>query len=156
MSTTARPVFRVLHRGECEVILARNHVGRLAYARRNQIDIEPVHYVLSGGWLYGRTSEGRKIAMTGHAWWPVAFEVDEVEDLFRWRSVVVHGGFYPLPHGPAGSEPAEWHRGVAALRTLLPDTFGPDDPVPFRTLLFRVAVQELSGREAMPAGEEPA
>jgi nitroimidazol reductase NimA-like FMN-containing flavoprotein (pyridoxamine 5'-phosphate oxidase superfamily) len=150
MSATRRPVFRHLEREACEAILARNHVGRLAYARSNQIDIEPVHYVYSDGWIYGRTAEGRKIETTGYAWWPVAFEVDEVEALFRWRSVVVHGGFYTIPFRGVEMEVEEWKRGVAALRTLIPETFTADDPVAFRTILFRIAVQEVSGREALP------
>jgi hypothetical protein len=44
------------------------------------------------------------VGETWLGWWPVAFEVDEVEDLFR--------------------------------------------PVPFRDVVFRIAVQEATGREA--------
>jgi nitroimidazol reductase NimA-like FMN-containing flavoprotein (pyridoxamine 5'-phosphate oxidase superfamily) len=152
MSTTPKPTFRPLERDECEAILARNHVGRLAYARSNRIDIEPVHYVYANDWIYGRTSEGKKIETTGYSWWPVAFEVDEVEELFRWRSVVVHGGFYTIPFRGVALEVEEWKRGVAALRTLIPETFTDDDPVAFRTIMFRIAVQEVSGREALPGG----
>jgi nitroimidazol reductase NimA-like FMN-containing flavoprotein (pyridoxamine 5'-phosphate oxidase superfamily) len=150
MSTSARPVFREMSREECEALLARNHVGRLGYARGNVMDIQPVHYVYDAGWLYGRTSEGTKIQTTGYAWHPVAFEVDEVEDLFRWRSVVVHGGFYTLPFHGVEWEVAEWKKGVELLRTLIPETFREDDPVPERTILFRIALQEVSGREASP------
>lgn len=134
-------------------MLSRNHVGRMAYARGGHIDIEPVHYVYANGWLYGRTSPGRKLEMTGTDWWPVAFEVDEVEDLFRWRSVVVHGGFYTLD--PAGSvwEREEAAKAITLLRTLIPETFTDADPVPFRRVLFRIAVQEVSGRTASTVGE---
>lgn len=55
------------------------------------MDIQPVHYVYSDGWIYGRTSYGAKyeaLGETAHGWWPVVFEVDEVEDLFHWRSVL--------------------------------------------------------------------
>jgi nitroimidazol reductase NimA-like FMN-containing flavoprotein (pyridoxamine 5'-phosphate oxidase superfamily) len=137
-------------------ILARNHVGRIAYSRGNFMDIEPVHYVYADGWLYGRTSEGTKLRTTGYSWHPVVFEVDEVEDLFRWRSVVVHGGFYTIPSGGADWEVEEWKKGVELLRTLIPDTFLAGDPVAFRTVMFRIAVQEVSGREArVPDTEEP-
>lgn len=152
--TTPRPAFRVLDAEECEAILARNYVGRLAYARHNRIDVEPVHYVYADGWIVGRTSPGTKIDMTGYAWCPVAFEVDEVEELFRWRSVVVHGGFYTIPYHGTDREVEEWKRGVELLRELVPETFTDDDPVPFRTILFRIAVQEKSGREAVPALED--
>lgn len=148
------PVFRHLDRSECEAILARNHVGRIAYARANHVEIEPVHYVYSDGWIYGRTSEGRKIEMTGYTWWPVAFEVDEIEEMFRWRSVVVHGGFFAMPRREGGWDVEEWKTGVELLRTLIPETFAEGDPVGFRTIVFRIAVQEISGRDAAPGGDQ--
>ena len=150
-----RPRIRDLDAEACERILARNRVGRLAYARNNRVDIEPLHYVYHKGWLYGRTSHGAKIQATGQEWWPVAFEVDEVEDVFRWRSVVVHGGFYVLDeHGPDG-ESAQWREGLQLLRQIIPQSMAEGDPVPHRRVLFRIAVQEMTGREAQP-GEEPA
>lgn len=156
MTSNAKPSIRTLSSEECEAILARNHVGRLAYSRGNFIDIQPVHYVYEDRWLYGRTSEGTKIRTTGYSWHPVAFEVDEVEDIFRWRSVVVHGGFYTIPLNGAEPEVKEWKKGVELLRTLVPETFDGGDPVPFRTIMFRIAVQEVSGREAVPPTPEGA
>ena len=138
---------RTLDGEACERILARNRVGRLAYAHRNQVDIEPLHYVYHKGWIYGRTSEGAKLRATGTDWWPVAFEVDEVEDVFRWRSVVVHGGFYVLDEWGPDWEAAEWRHGVELLRTIVPETMAPGDPVPHRRAVFRIALQEVTGRE---------
>jgi uncharacterized protein len=132
------------------VLLRRNNVGRLAYARANRIDIQPVHYVYADGWIYARTSSGAKIEMIDPRWWPVAFEVDEVQSLFRWRSVVVHGGLYTL-HPDGTAEQGEiWEKALAALRTLVPETLRENDPVPHRTIVFRIAVQELTGLEAEP------
>jgi nitroimidazol reductase NimA-like FMN-containing flavoprotein (pyridoxamine 5'-phosphate oxidase superfamily) len=158
MSDPAKPTFRTLGPEECTAVLARNHVGRLAYVWANQLYIEPLHYVYADGWIYGRTSPGSKLDATGETWAPVAFEVDEVEELFRWRSVVVRGGFYTIPPDGAAWEAAAWRRGVELLRELVPGTLGADDPVPFRTVLFRIAVQEATGREATPgtAGETAA
>ena len=146
-----QPRIRTLSREECEQILARNHVGRLAYAWKNHVDIEPLHYVYEGQWLYGRTSRGTKLIVTGEQWWPVAFEVDEVEGLFQWRSVVVHGGFYAIPEDGPEWQDAMRNKGVELLRTLLPETLTPDDPVPHRKVLFRISLQEVDGREATPA-----
>jgi nitroimidazol reductase NimA-like FMN-containing flavoprotein (pyridoxamine 5'-phosphate oxidase superfamily) len=117
------------------------------------VDIEPLHYVYHDGWLYGRTSHGAKLDVTGTTWWPVAFEVDEVEELFRWRSVVVHGGFYTVADDGVESHAEEWRRGIELLRMLVPDTFAEGDPVGFRTVVFRMAVQEVTGREAVPGDE---
>lgn len=152
MNMTAAPSFRTLSRSEIDALLARNHVGRMAYARGGHIDIEPIHYVYANGWLYGRTSSGRKLDVAAREWWPVAFEVDEVDDLFRWRSAVVHGGFYTLDPEGAAWEREEASKAVDLLRTLIPETFTESDPVPSRNVLFRIAVQEVSGRAAEGRG----
>jgi uncharacterized protein len=130
-------------------------VGRLAYAWKNHVDIEPLHYVYDAGWIYGRTSAGTKLEAAGEKWAPVAFEVDEVEAIFSWRSVVIHGGFYVLPADGAEWEQAEWRRGVELVRQLIPETFTDNDPVAHRTTIFRIAVQEASGREATPGDAGP-
>jgi uncharacterized protein len=143
------PVIRSLDRSECEVILARNHIGRVAYALHDRVDIAPLHYVFLDGWLYGRTSHGAKLGIVAHNHW-VAFEVDEVAAVLDWRSVIVRGGWYPYDAAPP-SEHAAWDRGIAALRQLVPDTLTPNDPVPFRTVVFRIHAAEITGRECRPA-----
>lgn len=157
MATVVTPQIRRMEREEIHALLARNHVGRMAYARGTLIDIEPLHYVYSGGWLYGRTSRGAKIEVTGDSWWPVAFEVDEIAGLFDWRSVVVHGGFYTLDPERSAWEQGEWESAVEILRTLIPETLTESDPTPHRSVVFRIAVQEVSGRaaEPMPVAGEP-
>jgi nitroimidazol reductase NimA-like FMN-containing flavoprotein (pyridoxamine 5'-phosphate oxidase superfamily) len=154
MSNPMNPCFRTLSHEECTAILARNHVGRLAWAVENRVEIKPVNYVYHDGWLYGRTSRGAHLADAAATWAPVAFEVDEVEELFRWRSVVVHGGFYTVVDDGVALHDEEWWQGVLLLRTLIPETFTGDDPVGFRMVVFRLAVQEVTGREAVP-GEAP-
>jgi len=149
MTTTSAPTIRALTREECERILHRNQVGRLAYARSNRLDIQPVNYVYADGWLHGRTSPGSKLDTIGRNWWPVALEVDEVETLFRWRSVVVHGGFYSAPIEAARNDP-QWRATLQAVRSLVPGSGGPGDPVPGRNVLFRIAAQEVTGRESVP------
>jgi nitroimidazol reductase NimA-like FMN-containing flavoprotein (pyridoxamine 5'-phosphate oxidase superfamily) len=150
---TARPgapVIRELGRAECEALLARSHVGRIAYSFRDRVDITPVHYVADGAWLFGRTSEGAKLDTLRHNQW-VAFEVDEVEGLFRWRSVVVHGAFRILgPEGPP-ADAELWERAIDRLRELLPETATYEDPVAFRTVVFGIHVDAVSGRESTPA-----
>lgn len=96
---------------------------------------------------YGRTSEGEKITTLEHNRW-VAFEVDEVEDIFNWRSVVVHGSFWKLH--PQGSPHAEelWTHAADLVSRIVPGALTDRDPVAFRHALFRIAVGDASGREA--------
>ncbi len=89
------PTFHDLPREKSKTVLARNHIGRIAYSFHDRVDIEPIGYVLAGEWIVGRTSPGSKLNMIGHNRW-VAFEVDEVDSMLEWRSVVVYGAFYAL------------------------------------------------------------
>jgi nitroimidazol reductase NimA-like FMN-containing flavoprotein (pyridoxamine 5'-phosphate oxidase superfamily) len=152
----SHPAIRSLSADEVTAILTRNHLGRIAYDWQNQIDIQPIHYVYSDGSLYARTTHGEKYRVLGENFyhvWPVAFEVDESESLFQWRSVVVHGNAHLVKPPEQGGDPEEWSSAVAVLRTLLPAAFTPEDPVPERTAVFRIAVQEATGRESQPGLE---
>ncbi|SRR6266540_2999967 len=142
--------FRELSRDEIERVLERNKVGRLAFSCHDHVDVEPIHYVYDHGWLYGRTSEGDKLATLAHNQW-VAFEVDEILDTFEWTSVVVHGSFWIMR--PTGTERAEelWTKGVELVSKIVPGALTEADPVPFRRTLFRIAVNEARGREATHA-----
>jgi len=143
-----QPHFRALTRTECEELLARNNVGRIAFSFHDRVDIEPLHFVYADGWIYGRTSAGTKVATLEHHPW-VAFEVDEHRGIFDWRSVVVKGAFYLLePDGTMMNDDPTMARGIALLRSLLPETLTADDPVPFRRTIFRIHLDEVTGREA--------
>lgn len=139
------PYIRELEPAEIESLLQRSKVGRLAFAARSLVDIEPVNYVYADGWIYGRTSAGAKISAVTSNWW-VAFEVDEGTSLFEWRSVVAHGGFYRLYDEGRAADRERYRTAVAALRTLVPETFDSGDPVPYRTIVFGILVQELRGK----------
>lgn len=143
------PEIRDLTRDECEAVLRRNYVGRVAFAFDRRVEILPIHYVYEDGWLYGRTSPGSRIKMWRHSPW-VAFEVDEVRALFDWTSVVAHGGLYLLPPDAADAEAEAWEQAVTVLRRIVPETGSVHDPVPYRTIVFRIHVDELDGRAAYP------
>lgn len=145
--TVRRPHFRHLDPEECTALLARHHVGRLAYTQRNRIDIVPIHYVLGEGWLYGRTAAGHKLEVLEHNRW-VAFEVDEIEGAFDWMSVVVKGGVYLLRADGSEDEIANYRVALDAIRTVAPFALTPEDPVPERAIIFRIHIDEMQGRAA--------
>lgn len=144
---TPRPHFRELSREESLALLARNQVGRLAFAHRDRIDIEPIHYTLGDGWLYGRTTPGAKLEAVAHHRW-VAFEVDEIDALLDWRSVVVKGAVYLLRADGSDAERAQYAEGVSMVRQVIPEAFTAEDPLPERAILFRIHIDELTGRAA--------
>lgn len=141
-TVASRAEIRALQMEEMEAMLWRNHVGRIAFSLRDRVDIEPIHYVYRDGSIFGRTSEGTKLTKIAHNYW-VAFEVDEVDGLFTWKSLVLHGGFYQLS---ADSQPELYERALSALRELFPDTLRRGDPFPKRDVVFRIVTQEWQGR----------
>jgi nitroimidazol reductase NimA-like FMN-containing flavoprotein (pyridoxamine 5'-phosphate oxidase superfamily) len=50
-TTLDQPSLRILARDEAGTVLARNHVGRMAFSLHDRVDIEPIHYVYDTGWL---------------------------------------------------------------------------------------------------------
>lgn len=152
MSTKQTAEIRELDRQEIDEVLSRNGVGRVGFSWRDRVSIEPLGYVYSDGWIWGRTAPGEKLITVRHNYW-VAFEVDEVEGPYDWRSVLVHGGFYQLAPDGHREEREIYQRGLELLRDSAPETLRPEDPVPFRTVLFRIAVQEATGRASSSGGE---
>lgn len=151
MPNASSPMIHVLSHDECVALLCRHDVGRLAFTFHDRVDIQPIHYIYEGGYLYGRTSEGAKIETLAHNRW-VAFEVDEVRGTFDWVSVVVRGAFYRLDLDSAVFDERRTAAHAAALlHNVVSNTLEVGDPVPFRTVLFRIHADEVSGRRATPA-----
>ena len=148
------PTFRDLDFNEIEGMLRSHTYGRLAFTFRDRVDIEPIHFVYDDGWLFCRTGPGTKLTqLTHHPW--VAFEIDEVRDLFVWRSVVVKGTVYFVePDGTPQTDEA-WARSIEALRSLVPDALGGGDPTPGRNIVFRVHIDEMHGRAAQRPPDAP-
>jgi nitroimidazol reductase NimA-like FMN-containing flavoprotein (pyridoxamine 5'-phosphate oxidase superfamily) len=140
------PSFRELTREECDALLARNHVGRIAFSYHDHVDIEPIHFVYEDGWLYGRTGDGTKLRTLAHNRW-LAVETDEISAMFDWKSVVIKGALYILES--TGSD--MYDHAVGVLRKLLPDTLGANDPLPDRTVVFRIHADQVTGRAASTA-----
>jgi nitroimidazol reductase NimA-like FMN-containing flavoprotein (pyridoxamine 5'-phosphate oxidase superfamily) len=147
MALTHRPEFFEPSRAEALELLGRHQVGRLAFSFHDRVDIEPISYVFSDGWIYGRTSQGTKLTTVRHHPW-VAFEVDEVEGLFDWRSVVVHGALYFLDPNGGDRDREAYAHAVRLLRQFDAEVLTADDPAPERTTLFRIHADDITARAA--------
>ncbi|HZE09113.1 MAG TPA: pyridoxamine 5'-phosphate oxidase family protein [Gemmatimonadaceae bacterium] len=147
----AVPLFKTLSRDECESVLLRNRVGRIAFALHDRVSIVPIHFVFLNGWIYGRTASAGKLRQILRNR-RVAFEVDEYSQLFDWRSVVVHGPFYLIPADATRRTRSVYQTAVVAIRQLAPNALTDTDPVPFRDELFRIRAVEVTGRASVPSG----
>jgi nitroimidazol reductase NimA-like FMN-containing flavoprotein (pyridoxamine 5'-phosphate oxidase superfamily) len=137
--------FRELTPEECIEILSRNHLGRIAFSFHDAVDIRPINYTYDKGWIFGRTSPSDKLETLRHNQW-VAFEVDEITGPFDWVSVIARGSFYTT--GPEGSmEDMNFHeRAMMQIRRGNPLAFTDEDPTGFRTEVFAIHVDLLTGR----------
>lgn len=133
-------------------MLARNHVGRLAFRVGERVTIQPLGYVARDNWLFLRSAYGAKLEAISRDPF-VAFEVDEIDGPFDWRSVVVHGTIYMLSLEGGPIEQREAQRALEALRSAMPDAFSESDPVPDREILYGLNVHELSGRMAQSSAD---
>ena len=81
-----------LNEQQIDALLKEQVTGRIACHANGVTYIIPVNYVFDGTYIYGHSSAGKKIEMMRHN--PqVCFEVDEIQSIFKWRSVVAWGKF---------------------------------------------------------------
>jgi uncharacterized protein len=144
-----RPVFSAMSERESRALLRRNRVGRLCFLNEGQPDVAPVHYVTGDDWIFIRSAPGTKMEAIAHHPY-VAFEVDEFDDTFDWRSVVARGTIYLLPGDATQMERKELDRAIRALRAFVPATLTADDPTPARDIVYGIHVDMLTGRMAEP------
>ena len=146
MSTSPIVTIRDLEPAECEALLARHNVGRIAFSFKDRVDIQPIGYLYEGGWLSCRTERGTKLETLHHSPW-VAFEVDEAHGPYDWESVVIRGTVYLMPEGSPDHAAT-----IAAIRAVSPHAFTDSDPTPFRNVVFRIYPLEMTGRRASSGG----
>ena len=147
MTRTLEPTFRDLSVDEATELLARNHVGRIAYSFHDRVDIEPLSYIFADGAVYLRTTPGSKLETLAHSPW-VAFEVDEVKGPFDWRSVVAHGTVYVLQEGGGEVAREAYRVALDRIRQLVPAALTPRDPTPTRQVILKLHLASLRGRSA--------
>ena len=130
---------------QTEEVLRSNIIGRVGCHAFGRTYIVPITYVYDGKAIYAHTHDGMKLHMmrqNPH----VCFEVDHMDDLANWQSVIAWGTFEEL----------RGERARAAMdmlvETLEPRLDGPPGEsahprhgtVP--ATLYRIVLEEKSGR----------
>jgi len=142
-----QPQFRELNVDECLEVLARNNVGRLAFSFHDAVDIRPINYVQDNGWIFGRTARSEKLTTLRHNQW-VAFEVDEIEGPYNWKSVIARGSFYQTDPGGSTRDVSFHERAIAGIKKQNPLAFTDEDPTGSRTEVFAIHIDSLTGRSS--------
>jgi nitroimidazol reductase NimA-like FMN-containing flavoprotein (pyridoxamine 5'-phosphate oxidase superfamily) len=141
-----------LNKSQIDNVLHQEMVGRLGCYANNQIYVVPVTYAYDGRYIYAHSKEGMKIEMMRKN--PkVCFEVDSMENMANWRSVIVWGQYEELKDAKEQergmkilrerfapvitSETAHHHDGMRAPHVVVKET---------KAIVYRIAIEERSGR----------
>jgi uncharacterized protein len=135
---------------EIDAVLAGQTLARIACQQDGRPYIVPVNYIFADGAVLVHSLEGAKITMMRDN--PqVCVQVDEIETMTSWRSVLAWGRFEEL----RGKEARAALR--ALVTRLLPPELADGAGDPFappgmedRVVLFRVMLDERHGRAAIP------
>ena len=127
------------------VVLHSEVIGRIGCLSDGHVYVVPVTYVYDGTYVYGHAMDGAKLrAMRANP--QVCVEVEQVEDLSNWRSVIAWGTFEEC-------EGADWDAGFAMLAqrimpllTLPRDTPPPDLSVLRTGSVYRIRLRLKTGR----------
>ena len=128
-------------------LLTRHHVGRMAFTLHDRVSIVLVNYLFSEGWIYSRMEMGSELVTLLHNRW-VAFEVDEVDGVYDWRTVSINGSVQFLSDGPTAIEARDFKTAADLIQSVVPSVLTPADPMPRRVQLFRIFVDHMIGTEA--------
>ncbi len=141
----AHDPLRQLSLEECQALLERHRVGRLAVREAEGVYLVPISYAFVHGAVYAHAPPGRKVTLMRR--WPhVAFQVDEIDSLTQWRSVLVKGKFEEIVDDDE-KEAARLVLIAAFGGNLALLTAGQGRRVALSdAILFRIQPEEITGR----------
>jgi nitroimidazol reductase NimA-like FMN-containing flavoprotein (pyridoxamine 5'-phosphate oxidase superfamily) len=142
---------------QIETVLRSECIGRIGLHAGGRTYVVPVTYVYDGESVIGHTGEGLKVTMAREN--PkVCFEVEHLDNLANWQSVICQGTFIELSGAEAG---ATMHRFIDHMLPLMTSatsepTHGlqpgqasaahQHDVAGHKSVTWRLALTEKSGR----------
>jgi len=140
-----------LTKNQCERVLLSELVGRIGCHVSGKMYIVPLSYVFEKGYLYAHAKEGLKITMMRKN--PnVCFQVDQIDDMAHWRSVVIWGKFEEITTPAAQDKTLELlddrfkvYNTSESVKPVF-NTTGQELLKEKKPVLFRIAVDEMTGR----------
>ena len=134
-----------LDAAQCEDVLRTEVIARIGCVSDGRVYVVPVTYVYDGTYVYGHAMDGAKLrAMRASP--QVCVEVERVDNLSNWRSVIAWGTFEEC-------DGADWDAGFAMLaeRIMPLLTLPKDQPPPDLSVLrsgsvYRIRVERMTGR----------
>jgi len=141
-----------LNAAQVEDLLHNEVIARLGCLSEGRVYVVPVTYVYDGTYVWGHAMDGAKLAAM-RADPRVCVEVEHVDDLSNWRSVIAWGTFEECRDDA-------WDQGMALLvERIMPRlTFAPHQPPPDlaglrRGSVYRIRLETKTGRFEEVRGE---
>lgn len=133
-----------LNAHQIEDLLGTAVIARIGCLHDGRVYVVPVTYAYDGTYVWGHSMDGAKLqAMRAHP--EVCVEVEHVDDLSNWRSVIAWGTFEEC----SGED---WHAGMALLverimplLTFPPHQY-PDPKGPGTGIVYRIKLASKTGR----------
>jgi nitroimidazol reductase NimA-like FMN-containing flavoprotein (pyridoxamine 5'-phosphate oxidase superfamily) len=95
MIETLHGTLNALDQSEINFIFESRNFGHLACHVKDDIYLVPISYVIDEGYIYSHSKPGKKIEMMRQN--PnVCVQVEEVNNFFKWKSVIAWGDFEEL------------------------------------------------------------
>lgn len=142
----------ILTQDQCKQVLQTEVLGRIGCYANGKVYVVPVTYVFEGGFIYAHAKEGLKIKMMRKN--PkVCFQVDRIENMVNWRSVIVWGMYEELKtkEGQANAMKILKDRLTPILlsESVRPSHKMKDPEIVLKELkavAYRISIKEISGR----------
>lgn len=136
-----------LNKREIIDILQSQFIGRLGCHSNGETYIVPVNYVYYDNAIYSHSSEGKKLEML-RANPEVCFQVDDIDNMFKWKSTILWGTFEELK----GKERQQAMR--ALILRIMPNTNDPgrnpshaiNPALRDDLIVYRINIKEGTGR----------
>lgn len=142
-----------LNETQIEQLLKEQVIGRIACQTKGDIYLVPINYVYKDGYIYGHSAAGKKIRMMREN--PnVCFEVENIQSVFRWQTVIATGLFEEITDL---DEKQQAMQGI--IHRIMPFVTGPeghpshgitekDSDIGTRVelVVYRIKLTEITGR----------
>lgn len=145
-------MFGKLSHEQIEEVLHEQIVGRIGCHFDGVTYVLPISYAYDGDYIYCLTKEGMKMKLMRQNS-RVCFQVDDLQNMANWKSVIAWGDFEELKNGAARKEAVQQLM-KRALPIISSETthigpywpFFPDNPDEIKGIVFRIRLEAKTGR----------
>lgn len=136
-----------LNKREIIDFLNNQFIGRIGCELDGEMYIVPINYVYEDNAIYAHSGEGKKIDMLrGNP--RVCFQVDKIESMFKWKSIILWGTYEELE----GEERQQVMQRL--IHRIMPNTNDPgrdpshaiDQKLRDSLIVYRINIEEGTGR----------